>query len=337
MADLVFAAALSHGPLLATPPEQWTVRADADRANQRLWFRGEALPYDTLLARRTDVVERYTIGSSEPERIARHGACQFALDELAQRFADACVDVAIIVGNDQREMFTDEVRPAALVLGAPVIPNVPLSAEEHAKLPPGVGLAEEGHCPPQGAEYPGHPDAALVLLKSLMSRGIDASWSSVFPTHGNQRGIPHAFGFVYRRLMRDVPPPTVPFCINSGIDPNKPTASRCFDYGPALLSAVDAMPDGLRVALVASGGLSHFVVDEDFDAQIMDAIKNNDLDAWRSIDESMYEGNSGEIKNWIPVASAAMSSHLTVQQADYVACVRTEAGTGSGMAFIAWS
>jgi hypothetical protein len=224
-----------------------------------------------------------------------------------------------------------------VVLGAPIIPNVPLSEAELAALPPGVGLAELGHCPPEGAEYPGHPEAAMALLKALVSHGVDAAWSSVFPTHGNQRGIPHAFGFVYRRIMRDAPPPTIPFCINSGIDPNKPTAVRCFDYGPALLAAVDAMPSGLRVGLVASGGLSHFVVDEVFDAQIMNAIKDNDLDAWRSIDEHMYEGNSGEIKNWIPVASAAMSSQLTVRQADYVACVRTEAGTGSGMGFVAWS
>jgi hypothetical protein len=337
MADLVFAAALSHGPLLATPPEQWTVRAGADRSNQRLWFRGEMLGFDDLLVARADDVPRYAKAATEAERFARFRACQRALDELAQRFAEAEVDVAIVVGNDQREMFTDEVRPAALVIGAPTIPNVPLSPAELAALPPGVGLAEDGHCPPEGALYPGHPAAAMSLITALIANDIDAAWSAEFPTHGNQRGIPHAFGFVYRRLMRDAPPPTVPFCINSGIDPNKPTAKRCFAYGPALLDTIEALPDGLRVALVASGGLSHFVVDEQLDGRILEAIRHKDLEAWRSIDEAMYEGNSGEIKNWIPVASAAMASQLAVRQCDYIACVRTEAGTGSGMGFVAWS
>jgi 3-O-methylgallate 3,4-dioxygenase len=36
------------------------------------------------------------------------------------------------------------------------------------------------------------------------------------------------------------------------------------------------------------------------------------------------------------VASAAMNAGLAVQQADYVPCYRTEAGTGSGMGFVAW-
>jgi hypothetical protein len=336
MAELVIAAALSHGPLLATLPEQWTIRADADRSATRLWYRGQALAFAGLLAERAGEVEQFAAAAMEEERRIRHHACQVALDRLAERFAEAHVDLAVIVGNDQREMFTDELRPAASLIGAPTIPNVPLDDAERAALPPGVALAEHGHCPPEGAEYPGAPDAARTILRAFVDGGVDVAWSSAFPTAGHQRGIPHAFGFVYRRLMRDAPPPSVPFVINAGIEPNQPTAARCFDYGSPLLQSIDALPDGVRVALVASGGLSHFVVDEDLDQEIMDSIRSRDIERWRRMPESVYEGNSGEIKNWIPVASAAMNAGLAVQQADYVPCYRTEAGTGSGMGFVAW-
>jgi seryl-tRNA synthetase len=34
--------------------------------------------------------------------------------------------------------------------------------------------------------------------------------------------------------------------------------------------------------------------------------------------------------------SVAIERQLPVTQCDYVACYRTEAGTGSGMGFVAW-
>jgi hypothetical protein len=188
----------------------------------------------------------------------------------------------------------------------------------------------------EGAEYPGAPEHARTMLRAFLAHGIDVAWSGAFPTAGHQRGIPHAFGFVYRRIMCDEPPPTVPFVVNAGIEPNQPTAARCFDYGSGLVEAVAALPSGLRVALVASGGLSHFVVDEQLDREIMDSISTRDIERWRQVPETLYEGNSGEIKNWIPVAAAATAAGLQVSQADYVACYRTEGGTGSGMGFVAW-
>ena len=39
MAEIVFGFGTSHGPLLATPPEQWDLRANVDRKNKELAFR----------------------------------------------------------------------------------------------------------------------------------------------------------------------------------------------------------------------------------------------------------------------------------------------------------
>ena len=40
MADVVLGIGSSHGPLLSTPPEQWELRAKADRENAHHWYRG---------------------------------------------------------------------------------------------------------------------------------------------------------------------------------------------------------------------------------------------------------------------------------------------------------
>ena len=48
MADIVLGMGASHGPLLSTPPEQWDLRAKADRENKSHWFRGKTYDYESL-------------------------------------------------------------------------------------------------------------------------------------------------------------------------------------------------------------------------------------------------------------------------------------------------
>ena len=52
MADIVLGIGSSHGPLLSTPPEQWDLRAKADRENKGHWFRGKTYDYESLLRER---------------------------------------------------------------------------------------------------------------------------------------------------------------------------------------------------------------------------------------------------------------------------------------------
>ena len=52
MADIVLGIGASHGPLLSTPPEQWDLRAAADRKNKSHWFRGKAYDFESLLKER---------------------------------------------------------------------------------------------------------------------------------------------------------------------------------------------------------------------------------------------------------------------------------------------
>ena len=153
---------------------------------------------------------------------------------------------------------------------------------------------------------------------------------------GRQHGIPHAFGYVYRRIMRDVAPASIPIFTNVGVGLNRPTAKRCLAFGHALKRSIDALPDGLKVAVVASGGLTHFCIDEALDGQVLRALQERDEAALAAIPEAMFAGNTSEIKSWLPLAAIMTDASLTMRLINYVPCYRTEAGTGNAMGFALW-
>jgi len=89
------------------------------------------------------------------------------------------------------------------------------------------------------------------------------------------------------------------------------------------------------VAVLASGGLSHFVVEEELDRQVLGGLADPNGEALRAIPrEALLEGSS-EILNWVLTAGAV--SHLTLQSANYVPVRRTPAGSGVGLGFAVWS
>ena len=136
--------------------------------------------------------------------------------------------------------------------------------------------------------------------------------------------------------MRDVAPASIPIFVNVGVGLNRPTAKRCLAFGHALKRSVDALPEDLKVAVVASGGLTHFCIDEELDEKILSALSNRDEDALGAIPEVMFNGNTSEIKSWLPLAAIMNDALLPMQLVDYVPCYRTEAGTGNAMGFALW-
>jgi len=332
MAQIVLGMATSHGPMLSTPPEQWGQRVVADRANPAHAYQGRTYSFDELAALRA------------PEGIARqlsldtwrtrHAACRTALATLAEVFDRVRPDVAVIFGNDQMELFGEENIPAFAVYHGSTIENQEYDDEHVAKLPPGIAISLPGHIPPGGASYSGHPQLAGHIIASLGAAGFDVAALRRFPE--KHPTIPHAFGFVFRQLMGDRVVPTVPLFTNTFYPPNQPTAARCRQFGRAVLRAVQSWPGQERVALIASGGLSHFVIDEKLDARVLEALRNCDGEALDAIDESFYQSGSSEIKNWIPLAGAMAELGWRAQVVDYVPCYRSEAGTGNAMGFAYW-
>ncbi len=329
MAEIVLGIATSHGPMLSTPPEQWGLRAEADRHNRQHAFRGKTYDFEGLLRERGPSFEK-EIGPDV--RRSRHAQCQRALDALAEKVAAIAPDVAIVVGNDQREIFDEDLTPAITLYRGGRIENVPSTPEERARMSPGIAIAEAGHCPEDGASYDGAPELASHLIRSLVGEEFDVAQASSL----GERGIPHAYGFVYRRILRDAPPPSVPVILNVGYAENRPTLRRCLALGRALGRAVSAWRGPERVALIASGGLTHFVIDEEFDRKIVGAFERGDEAALAALPEDLFQSGTAEIKNWLPVAAAMNALGRRFHLVDYVPCYRSEAGTGNAMGFAYW-
>jgi len=175
------------------------------------------------------------------------------------------------------------------------------------------------------------------ITASLTAAGFDVSQITRLQTGEiGSSAAPHAYGFVYRRIMRDCVTPHVPIFVNTFYPPNQPPAARCFEFGRALAQSVAAWPEDKTVAVFASGGLSHFVVDEELDRSILAAVRKGDQAALGKIPELALQSGTSEFKNWIAVAGVMAEAGLTMDLLDYVPCYRSEAGTGSGMGFAFW-
>lgn len=336
MAEIVFGAWTTHGPTLSTTPEQWLLRLPSDKERTDHPFRGGIYDFPSLVKLRAG--ENLAAKATLEERTRRSLAARAAIEKMADLFAEARVDVAVIFGNDQHEVFLDDLIPALTVFNGPTIWNQPASQEQAAKSPPGIHASEWGHKPPQYTEYPGHPELANAIIRQAVADGFDVAKSSRLPDHaGNwHSGIGHAFGFVYRQIMRDKPVPNVPLFANTFFPPNQPTARRCFEFGQAVGRAIRAWDSDARVAVFGSGGMSHFVIDEALDTVILDALARRDGEALCGIGEDYLQSGSSELKNWVAAAGCLFGTDLTGGVVDYVPCYRSEAGTGTANGWVAW-
>jgi len=113
------------------------------------------------------------------------------------------------------------------------------------------------------------------------------------------------------------------------------TPTRCVQFGRHLKELVQSYPEDLRVGIIASGGLSHFVVDEDLDRGVIEAIKSKNHDHLAGLDPKRLQAGSSEIRSWIVTAAAV--SDLDLKWMAYIPAYRTPALTGIGLGFARWS
>jgi hypothetical protein len=312
----------------------WHLRAAADRLEKSHWYRGQTYDFEGLVQVRQP---GFGSVSTDAEKKRRYDLCQRALDDLAKRFRASRPDAVIIFGNDQEEVFHKQLIGAFTVYRGAEIPNVPLNDLQKAQLPPGLAIAEDGHTPPDGAVYKGAPDVADAIIGTLLDLEFDVAVSDRIPEQsGVQAGIPHAFGFMYRRIMEDAPPPSVPIFTNVGVAPNRPRLPRIVKFGHAMRQALDKLPADLRVVLIASGGLTHFTIDEELDRRVLGALAAADEQEMLAVPEAYLEGNTCEIKSWYALAAIMNDYGKDFKLIDYVPCYRSIAGTGNAMGFGYW-
>jgi hypothetical protein len=331
MARLVAGFATSHTPMLAMDTDDWEARSLNDRKNPDLW--------DTSGVRRTYaeleqiVGDRYAPLATPARWNEQYDRSQRDLDHLAAKLEEIAPDVLVIVGDDEQELFKLSNFPAVSIFygDRATTTKMPVSKDPQyawlQSVSAGYGM-DDNH------QLAASPALARELIDSLMDDGFDIAAASSVPNPAVQ-GFGHAYGFVVTRLMGKRKIPIVPVMVNCYYPPNQPKPARCFALGGALRRAIEGAAGDARVAILASGGLSHFVTNQELDVAVLDALRSDDRSALAKIPAGLLNSGSSEIRNWITVGGAL--GDLRNGFTEYRPVYRTPAGTGCGMGFAFWS
>lgn len=328
MARLAAAFGSSHSVMLAATLEDWLTGFRASDLRMPYYdAEGRPISYEQLLAKAPPDAQARI---APPEIARRFEEVQGAMAQLKGRIAAAALDALVIVGDDQYELFHDRHMPAIAIYYGETIRNA-------ARTPVAEGdwygraqmrRREER----EAADYPCHRALALHLVEGLIEREFDVSALAELAP-GQHEG--HAYSFIHRWYLQERPVPVVPVFLNTYNPPNVPLPRRCLALGKALRQLIRAYPGESRIGLLASGGLSHFVVEEAMDRAILDAMRRKDLDSLAGLDPRRLKAGSSEIRNWLVVAGAA--TDLDLDWVSYTPAYRTPALTGTGLCFAAWT
>jgi OH-DDVA oxygenase/3-O-methylgallate 3,4-dioxygenase len=337
MAKIIGGVGTSHGPLLILPPEDWTVRADFDRKLKEHHFRGGVYDFPGLVAKRNSEQEFFEKEIRLEVRQERFKRCQVALDKLADVFEKAKPDVLVLVGDDQHEWFFNDLQPSYTIFAGDKILNSAYDPAKHQDQHPSIQMVQSQRHTPVDTWYDCVPDLAHTIIAHAMDAEFDVTASEAVPEGPEgPRGIGHAVSFIYRRILRDRPIPLVPILINTFFPPNQPTPKRCFELGQVIGRAIKSWDGDRKVMVVASGGLTHFVIDEAWDRKMIKAMQTRDYQTLTSEPNIIFNSGTSETKNWIVALGALSQTDYDMNLIDYVPCYRSEAGTGNAMAFATW-
>jgi len=233
-----------------------------------------------LLARAWESVD-----ASRRERISGTFA------ELGRRFSESRPDIVLVVSPDHWVNFFLSNLPSFCI---------------------GVGDAHDGPPEPwlKGVPYrsiAGHTGFALHLARSAFSKGFDPSLS-------HRLELDHGFIIPLWKMAIHPLPALVPLIVNS-IEPPMPSARRCLAWGELIRVAIESYPEDSRIAVLATGGLSHSIgehdmgrIDEDFDRECIEQFRSGDPEALLAfLDRRMESAGNGaaEVRNWLLAHGAA--------------------------------
>jgi len=252
----------------------------------------------------------FTRASEEYQRLALQ-----ATGEMRRRLQDARPDVIVMFSNDH-------------LLNWP-INNVP----EYT-----VGVAEEHVGPADwfdewlGMEkyrVPGHAALARFVVNEAGRRRLSLAWL-------REMQFDDGISVPTHYLNPDARFRLVPITMNCTVPPI-PTPARAYEVGRTLRDVLRAYPGPERVAVVATGGLSHepggpryFWVDEGFDRWFLDLLKRGDHQALLhecTLErmEAAGSGGTAELLAWVAVLA------FTAGPADvlaYMPAIAWRSGTG---------
>jgi hypothetical protein len=329
MAELVAAFGSSHSVMLAATREDWIANFRKTDPRMPLFDKhGIRHSYEELLAQApSSAAEMVT-----PDRLGKAYDRTFAaIAELKRQIADIELDALIVVGDDQHELFQDAMMPSLAIYYGETIRNAARPKPEPTDW---YELAQSKRFEPEAdVDYPVHSALALYLIERLTEAEFDLCALREIPPDQHEG---HAYSYIHRTYLARRAIPIVPVFINTYYPPNPIAPKRCVALGRALQHAIAAWPRNLRVGIFASGGLSHFIVDEELDLAVLDAIRAGDIGTLAQLDARRLQAGSSEIRGWICTAAASAAAGLTIKWIDYIPAYRTPALTGIGLGFGRW-
>lgn len=215
-------------------------------------------------------------------------ACYGAMGRVREHLAEVAPDALILFGTDHFNTYSlDMVPPWCIGRGDKFdgyADNMPFYAVE------------------------GAPEFAHELLNGLVEEGFELAFS-------DEMKLDHSFMGPLHFVTPNMSLPVVPIFQNCLAAPF-PTPRRCFELGATIRRVVEGMPDGSRVAIIGTGGLSHWIggpdhgrLNEDFDKEFLERFAAGDMEFLRSLTTQVIAdelGNGGqEVRNWITVRGAA--------------------------------
>jgi hypothetical protein len=330
MAKIVFAAGTSHTPMLLAADETLPRFVETDQKMKHRDKEGRPATYGDLLEKADPKLAHLVA----PENlVARQNIARTAALHLRGAMSSASLDALIVFGDDQNESYLEDCRPIFAVYYGETIRNNNAQHRTYADLPEWYIKNRAAFFEPgDPREYPVHAGLAVHLIEALSEAEFDLA-SSKSLRAGEGEG--HAMAYVHRHVMAPAAPvPMVPVFINTYFPPNQPSPRRCYRLGQAIRQAVETYADDIRVGVLASGGLSHFLVDEELDRAILKALADKDSAFLQALPRNKLHAGSSEILNWVALAGAAEG--VDVDWFEYVPGYRTPAGTGTGMSFATW-
>jgi Catalytic LigB subunit of aromatic ring-opening dioxygenase len=213
--------------------------------------------------------------------------------ELRRRLAAARPDLLVLFVNDHLQNFAYDNLPAFCV---------GLAASYEAPSPGGAALMR---LTPRTLR--GDPGWAMALLEAGLDAGIDFAYSHDIESW-DEISVPLSF------LLPESTVPVVTVYTNCAAPP-LPLTRRCLEVGAFVGEFARSRSAPGRVALIATGGLSHWVgtpetgrINPDWDHWVLDHVARGDVGplarlTWEEIERD--GGNGGqEIRNWIALLGA---------------------------------
>jgi len=160
-----------------------------------------------------------------------------------------------------------------------------------------------------------------------MENGIDFSY-------GEHVELQHTQNVPLYFLMPEAKIPILPIYVNTWVDP-PPSPRRCYQLGELVRQVADNSKE--RVAILATGGLSHFPgsprigeIDETFDHKLLEVMRQGKGKSLVDYSvQDLLEAGDTEFLNWMVVIGAVgdAKATYTAYMPDYVA---------TGWGFVSW-